>query len=367
MSKPYSQKEISFMRRAMALARKGLGQTSPNPMVGAVVVKAGRIVGEGYHRRAGGEHAEVVALKQAGKKARGAVLLVNLEPCSHYGRTAPCVEAIAAAGIKKVYAAVIDPNPQVNGKGVEFLRRRKIAVDTGLLADEARDLNEVHFKVMQKRLPFVTLKYAQSLDGRIATSTNDSRWISGEEARQFAHFLRATHDAVLVGRRTVEADDPQLTVRMLKGKNPLRLVLDTEGKLSSTAKLVTENADGKTVLLSGRPEPVNSELKNKVKIWPVELTSGRIDLRRALEKVLAEGVTSILVEGGSWVLTNFLRECLADKIYVAVAPLIIGSGISAIGDLGIEKLTRAVRFERARFEKLGEDMLFSGYPKCSPV
>lgn len=355
------------MRRALTLARKGLGQTSPNPMVGAVVVSAGRIVGDGYHRRAGEEHAEVVALKKAGKKARGAALFVNLEPCSHYGRTAPCVEAIAAAGIKKVYAAVIDPNPQVNGKGAEFLRRREIGVDVGLLASEAREMNEVHFKVIQKRLPFVTLKYAQSLDGRIATSTNDSRWISGEEARRFAHFLRATHDAVLVGRRTVEVDDPQLTVRMLKGENPLRLVLDTEGKLSSSVKLITENDDGKTVLLSSRLEPVNPELKNKVRIWPVELTSGRIDLRRALEKALTEGVTSILVEGGAGVLTSFLRERLADKVYVAAAPMIIGAGVSAIGDLRVEKLTQAVRFERACFEKLGEDMLFSGYPKCSPA
>ncbi len=352
------------MHRALALARKGLGQTSPNPMVGGVVVKGGRIVGEGYHRRAGEEHAAVAAIEDSGKKARGATLFANLEPCSHYGRTAPCVEAIAAAGIKKVYASVIDPNPQVNGKGVEFLRRRKIAVDIGLMDGEARELNEVHFKVMQERLPFVTLKYAQSLDGRIATSTNDSRWISGEQARKFAHFLRATHDAVLVGRRTVEADDPQLTVRMLKGKNPLRLVLDTEGKLSSSARLVAENSDGRTVLLSGRSEPVNSELKSKVKIWPVALKSERIDLRQALEKAMAEGVTSILVEGGAEVLTNFLKEKLADKVYFAIAPLIIGTGVSAIGDLEVEKLTQAIRFERARFEKLGDDLLFSGYPNC---
>jgi diaminohydroxyphosphoribosylaminopyrimidine deaminase/5-amino-6-(5-phosphoribosylamino)uracil reductase len=277
------------------------------------------------------------------------------------------VEAIAESGIKKVYASVIDPNPQVDGKGIDFLRRHKIAVEVGLLTHEARELNEVHFKVMQKKLPFVTLKYAQSLDGRIATSTNDSRWISGEEARRFAHFLRATHDAVLVGRRTVEADDPQLTVRMLKGKNPLRLVLDTEGKLSSSAKLVTENEDGKTVLLSGRAEPANSELQGKVKIWPVGLKSGKIDLRQALEKVLHEGVTSVLVEGGAGVLTNFLRERLADKVYVAVAPMVIGAGVSAVGDLGVERLAQAVRFERARFEKLGEGMLFSGYPTCSPA
>jgi len=364
MSKPYGQKEIAYMQRALALARKGLGQTSPNPMVGAVVVKAGQVVGEGYHRRAGEEHAEGIALRVAGKKARGAVLFVNLEPCSHYGRTAPCVEAIAAAGIKKVYASIIDPNPLVNGRGVEFLRRHKIAVEVGLLAEEARELNEVHFKVMQKRLPFVTLKFAQSLDGRIATSAYDSRWITGEPARKFAHLLRATHDAVLVGRKTVEADDPQLTVRMVKGRNPWRLVLDTEGKLSSSAKLVSENADGRTVLLSGRAEPFNSELRSKIKMWQVPVKSGRIDLKRALEKVLAEGVTSVLVEGGAGVLTNFLKERLADKIYVAIAPMIIGSGISAIGDLGVEKLTQAVRFERVRYQKLGEDMLFSGYPSC---
>ncbi len=364
MTGQYGQKEIAYMRRALALARKGLGQTSPNPMVGAVVVQTGRIVGEGYHRRAGEEHAEGIALREAGKKARGAVLFVNLEPCSHYGRTAPCVEAIAAAEIKKVCASIIDPNPQVNGRGFEFLRKHKISVDAGLLEKEARELNEVHFKVMQKRLPFVTLKFAQSLDGRIATSTYDSRWITGEPARKFAHFLRATHDAVLVGRKTVEADDPQLTVRMVKGKNPWRLILDTEGKLNSSARLVAENADGRTILLSAKAEPFNSELRSKIKIWPVALNAGRIDLRRALEKVLAEGITSVLVEGGAGVLTNFLKERLADKIYVATAPMIIGAGISAIGDLETEKLSQAIRFERVRYKKMGDDILFSGYPTC---
>ncbi len=355
------------MRRVMALARKGLGQTSPNPMVGAVVVKAGRIVGEGYHRRAGEEHAEVAALQEAGEKARGGALFVNLEPCSHYGRTAPCVEAIVSAGIKKVYASVVDPNPLVNGKGSNFLHRRKIEVQVGLLADEARELNEVHFKVMQKKLPFVTLKFAQSLDGRIATKNYDSRWISGEEARRFAHFLRATHDAVLVGRKTVEADDPQLTVRMVKGKNPWRLVLDTKGKLNSTARLVRENKDRRTVLLSGRPDSSNCELRGEVTVWPVGLKNGRIDLRAALEKALAQGVHSVLVEGGAGVLTNFLKEKLADKVYIVTAPMIIGEGISAIGELGVEKLSQAVRFDRGQYKKFGVDILFSGYPVCSPV
>ena len=353
------------MRRALTLARKGLGRSSPNPMVGAVIVKAGRIIGEGYHRRAGEEHAEVVALKDAGKKARGAFLFVNLEPCSHYGRTAPCVEAIASAGIRKVYASVIDPNPLVNGKGIEFLRRRKIEVDVGFLADEAKELNEVHFKVMQSKLPFVTLKFAQSIDGRIATKSYDSRWVTGEPARRFAHFLRATHDAVLVGRKTVEADDPQLTVRMVKGKNPLRLVLDTEGKLRASVRLVRENDDEKTVLLSGCSDSSNVELRGEVAIWPVDLKNGRIDLRSALGKVLAQGVTSVLVEGGAEVLTNFLKEKLADKVYVATAPMVIGDGISAIGDLGVEKLSQAVRFERVQYKTLGADMLFSGYPICS--
>ncbi|MGE5692759.1 MAG: bifunctional diaminohydroxyphosphoribosylaminopyrimidine deaminase/5-amino-6-(5-phosphoribosylamino)uracil reductase RibD [Candidatus Zixiibacteriota bacterium] len=367
MSKEYSEKETAFMRRALALARKGLGQTSPNPMVGAIVVKGGSVVGEGYHRRAGKEHAEVIALKEAGKKTRGGILFVNLEPCSHFGRTAPCVEAIASAGIRKVYTSVVDPNPLVNGKGLTFLRKRKIEVEVGLLADKARELNEVHFKVMQKKLPFVTLKFAQSLDGRIATKSHDSRWISGEEARRFAHFLRATHDAVLVGRKTVETDDPQLTVRMVKGKNPLRLVLDTEGKLSASSKLIQENEDGRTVLISGRRDPSNCGLRGEVTVWPVGLKNGRIDLRAALKKALAQGVTSVLVEGGAGVVTNFVKEKLADKMYIATAPLIIGEGISAIGDLGVEKLSQAVRFERVQYKKLGQDFLFSGYPVCSPA
>ena len=363
----YSQSELGFMRRALTLARKGRGQTSPNPMVGAVVVKAGRIVSEGYHRRAGEEHAEVVALKEAGEKARGAILFVNLEPCSHYGRTAPCVEAIASAGIRKVFASVIDPNPLVNSRGMKFLRKRNIEVGVGLLAEEAKELNEVHFKVMRKNLPFVTLKFAQSLDGRIATRSYDSRWVTGEPARRFAHFLRAVHDAVLVGRKTVEVDDPQLTVRLVKGENPLRLVLDTEGKLNPSARLIRENGDRKTVLVSGPSEPVQSELKEKVTIWRVALKSGRVDLRSALEKVLAQGVTSVLVEGGAGVLTNFLKEKLADKVYVATAPMIIGEGISAVNDLGVEKLSQAVRFERVQHKKLGVDILFSGYPVCSPA
>lgn len=355
------------MHRALVLARRGLGQTSPNPMVGAVVVKSGRIVGEGFHHRAGEEHAEVIAIKEAGKKARGALLFVNLEPCSHYGRTAPCVDAIFSAGVKKVYASVADPNPLVNGKGNGFLQRHKVKVEIGLLAEEARELNEVHFKVMQKKLPFVSLKFAQSLDGRIATKTYDSRWISSEPARRFAHFLRATHDAVLVGRRTVEADDPQLTVRMVKGRNPLRLVLDTEGKLNLSARLVRENNDGKTVLLSGKAEPANSGLKGKVGFRQVPLKDGRLDLRAALEGVLAGGVMSVLVEGGSEVLTGFLKERLADKLYIVSAPMLIGEGVSAIGDLGIEKLPQAMRFERVRYKRLGDDILFSGYPVCSPA
>lgn len=352
-----------FMRQTFALAQKGWGYTSPNPLVGAVVVKNGRIMGQGYHRKAGEAHAEVIALAAAGKKARGATLFVNLEPCCHYGRTAPCTEAILSAGVKKVVLSVIDPNPLVNGKGIRTLERHKVAVVTGVLEDAARQLNEVHFKFITTGLPFVIIKVAQSWDGRLATLTGDSQWISGEKARRFAHLLRSRVDAVLVGRDTVAADNPRLTVRLVKGNNPYRIVLDSVGRVLPQSRLVKENQDGKTIWTRAKNGQATIDAMKGVKIWELPAgENGWIDLPAFLRQAGREEITSLLVEGGSRVVTSFLRQQLADKIYFCFGPLILGEGKDTVGDLNVRRLSEGIRLREVGMRKLAQDILVWGYP-----
>src|SRR5574341_669077 len=240
--------DLKFMQRALNLAKKGLGNTSPNPMVGAVVVKNGKILGTGYHRKAGEEHAELIVLKEVREKAKSATLYVNLEPCSHFGQTPPCTEAIISSGIKRVICAMIDTNPKVNGKGIEMLQKNKIKVEVGLLEKEAKKLNEVYLKYITTGLPFVILKWASTLDGKIATMEGDSKWISNEESRRFAHKLRSQVDAVLVGVETVIKDYPELNTRLVKGKNPVKIILDTKGRIPEDSKLVSKAGSQRTIL-----------------------------------------------------------------------------------------------------------------------
>ncbi|HEY8459800.1 MAG TPA: bifunctional diaminohydroxyphosphoribosylaminopyrimidine deaminase/5-amino-6-(5-phosphoribosylamino)uracil reductase RibD, partial [Blastocatellia bacterium] len=327
---------VSHMRRAFALARRAEGRTSPNPMVGAVIVKDGRVIGEGYHRRAGEPHAEVEALRAAGDSARGATMYVTLEPCAHYGRTPPCVDAIIAAGVAEVHYAVGDPNPRVNGKAHAKLEAAGIVARRGLCEDEARELNQPFFKHVTTGRPLVTAKFAMSLDGKIATRAGDSRWISNEASRQRAHELRNVTDAVLIGVGTALADNPQLTTRLSplyarEGpadiRHPLRIIADSRRRLPLTARVFDPALPGKTVLATtAAPDAFCAELTARgVEIWTLpDDGNGRVSLPALLDEIGRRGMLTLLVEGGSELLGAFFAEKLVDRVWAFIAPLVIG-------------------------------------------
>ena len=359
--------EKDYMARALSLAAKARGQTSPNPMVGAVLVKNGKVLGEGYHRRAGTDHAEIVALKAAGRRARGATLFVTLEPCCHTGRTGPCTEALIAAGIKCVYFATVDPNPHVAGRGARRLRAAGIEVHSGMLRDECRSLNADYFTFHTTGRPFVTLKIAQTLDGRVATRSGHSQWITGSAARTEGHRLRAAADAVLTGGETVRLDNPALTVRHVKGDNPYRLVLSASLDLPSNCRLLKSNADQKTVLVStSRSIETFAKRKHRASLtyWSVKSAGRRkLDLNDVLVKAAGFGIQSILVEAGPTLATAFLKAGLVDQVVCMVAPTILGSGREAIGDLEARKITDALQLVQPTVMPLGNDVMISGYLK----
>lgn len=354
-----------YMQRALQLAAIGVGRTSPNPAVGAVLVKSGRVIGEGYHAGPGKNHAEIEAIKQAKGRAKGATLYVTLEPCCHQGRTAPCTEAIIAAGIKRVIAAVKDPNPIVNGRGVRTLRRKGVEVTLGLSGKEARALNEPYFFYHEKQRPLVIVKSAHSLDGRIATKTGDSKWITSKEARRYAHQLRAEVDAVIVGAETVRTDDPKLTVRHVKGKQPYRIVVTSSGKLPANCHLLQDNENKQTIVATTEQgiKRLNRVLKNSdTTVWLVKERRGRIDLNSLLQAAYRFGFQSLLVEGGAALATSFWKARLVDIYLSIMAPIVIGDGVDAIGDLGIKSVQEALRFKDTELNMLGDDLLFVGRP-----
>ena len=352
-----------FMREALRIAKNAQGRTSPNPLVGAVVVKNGKIIAEGWHRQAGTPHAEVHALNMAGSLAEGATLYVTLEPCSHYGRTPPCVNKIIEAGIKRVVAAMEDPNPKVAGRGFEMLKNAGIEVETGVLEAQARILNEVFLKFITKKLPFVTLKFASSLDGKIATSSGESQWISCLESRKFAHHLRDINDAVLVGIGTVLADNPSLTTRLVEGKNPVRVIVDSNARIPLNAKVLTDKS-ARTIVAttSNAPNEKISELKN-LGVEIIFAGKERVDLKILMEKLAEREITSVLVEGGGTIHFSMLKNGLVDKILAFIAPKIIGGAqtLTAVEGIGFEKLAEAVEIKDFTAEKIGEDFLLSGY------
>jgi len=351
-----------YMIAALELARKAAGKTSPNPMVGAVLVKNGRIIGRGYHKRAGTPHAEINALNEAGHKARGATLYVNLEPCCHHGRTKPCTDEIIRAGVAEVIFSMKDPNPLVGGKGAARLRKAGIKVKSGILRKEAESLNEIYLKNITTGLPFVILKTAQTLDGRIAASGGDSKWITGSKARRMGHQLRALCDAVVVGSGTARTDDPELTVRMVKGNNPYRIVMTGSNNLPGTLKLFKENDDARTILAVPEGDPSRIRAKNLI-IWAIKSKRNGLSLTDFLDKAGRFGITSILVEGGSKLATSFLKAGLVDKHYVFVAPKVIGSGIEAVGELGIKKIADGIEYKNLTVSyDLSPDILITGYP-----
>jgi len=360
---------MDYMAQALSLARLALGQVSPNPAVGAVIVKNGEIVGQGYTQPPGYDHAEIVALKQAGDKARGATLYISLEPCCHFGRTPPCSKSIIAAGIVEVHFAMIDPNPRVCGGGATELEEAGIKVMRGEHIDEAAEINEAFIKYITTGLPFVTVKVACSLDGRIATRTGDSKWITGEAARKQVHHLRYQSDAIMTGANTVIIDDPALTVRLCeKGgtthKQPLRVIVDGKGRTPPTAKVFSE--PGKTMVVLGSILDSGAKqalLKTGAEILELPSDSGLVDLRLLLQILGKREVTSVLVESGGILLGSLFDSGLVDKVIAFVAPVIIGgSGAKpAVAGEGVAKLSDCLRLEKVKVEKFGEDIMISGY------
>ncbi|MDH7576497.1 MAG: bifunctional diaminohydroxyphosphoribosylaminopyrimidine deaminase/5-amino-6-(5-phosphoribosylamino)uracil reductase RibD [Bacillota bacterium] len=364
------EKEALLMERALELAALARGKTSPNPLVGAVVVKDGVVVGEGYHRKAGTPHAEVLALQQAGEKARNATLYVSLEPCCHYGRTPPCTDVIIRSGIKQIYVATLDPNPLVAGKGIRTLQEAGIDVRVGLLEAEARRLNEAFFKYILSRQPFVTLKVAMSLDGKIATCTGDSQWITGEEARTCVHHLRAENDAIMVGIGTVLSDDPLLTVRLPgEDKKPLRVVVDSILRIPLKARLVLTAREVPTVIatVKGKGPPEKKELlaASGVEVWELPEQEGRINLSCLMDELGKREVLSVLLEGGSTLNASSLAASIIDKFIFFIAPKIIGGGSAPgpFGGSGFKTLKDAFRISEMRYTKVGEDLMITGYPE----
>lgn len=353
-----------FMKRAIALARRGTGRVSPNPLVGAVIVKDGRIVAEGYHHCCGGAHAEVDAIDRAKEPIRGATIYINLEPCCHQGRTPACVDAILRHRPARVVAGTLDPNPLVAGRGMEKLAREGIKTKVGVLERECQELNEVFFKWITTGLPFITLKYAQSMDGRIATEGGHSRWISSPESLKFAHRLRARHDAILVGSGTVLQDDPELTTRLVRGGSPLRIVADSRLSLPLTARVLQNQDRARTIIATtDRADRVKWQLLAQRGIEIIscgEGPGGTVALEDLLAILGKRNLTSLLVEGGAKLITSLLAARLADRLVVIQAPKIIGAGIEAVGALGVRVMAEAIRVDSILTRRVGDDIILDG-------
>lgn len=361
-------KHANFMRHAISLARRGVGKTSPNPAVGAVVVRDGTMVGEGWHRRAGTPHAEIHALRQAGGLARGSDLYVTLEPCSHFGRTPPCADAVIAAGVARVYVGMVDPNPLVSGQGIERLRRAGITVETGLMEQECRLLNGPFIKHVTTGRPLVVLKSAMTLDGKTATTCGDSRWVTGEPARRMVHRLRATMDGVMVGVGTLLADDPELTVRLVKGRTPLRIVVDSELRTPVTARILASGGGGGVLLATVSPDRARiAALTAAGAEVVVCVKSGdRVDLTDLLERLGARGIQSILLEGGETLAGEMLRQGLIDRFLFFVAPKLVGGeGKGIFAGSGAGLMQDAVPLRIDRVSRIGADILLEAYPEAA--
>jgi len=318
--------EKFFMREAIRLAKKGMGWTSPNPAVGAVIVKNGRIVGRGYHKRAGLPHAEVCAIEDAGKNAKGGLLFVTLEPCAHYGRTPPCTSAIISAGIKEVFIGHIDPNPLVNGKGIEVLKRNGIKVHVGILEEECKELNRGYIKFMKTGLPFVTLKLALTLNGKFYIPS--MRYISSETALKYVHRLRALNDAVLTGGGTIRIDNPRLSVRFVKGKEPVKVILTASLSISENSEVFKEKGEKILFIPEGLSNKKVIFEKMGVEVIEVEGTPAGLSLKEVLKKMGEKKIMSVLVEGGEKIAESFIKEKLVDRFIFILSPLVGGKGRS---------------------------------------
>ncbi|MDO8662033.1 MAG: bifunctional diaminohydroxyphosphoribosylaminopyrimidine deaminase/5-amino-6-(5-phosphoribosylamino)uracil reductase RibD [Candidatus Omnitrophota bacterium] len=356
-----------YMDLAMKLALKGKGLTSPNPLVGSVVVKNGNIIGRGFHAKAGLAHAEVIALDEAGDQAEGGTLYVTLEPCVHFGRTPPCVARIIKSGVKEVIIGMIDPNPLNNGKGSEILKQNKIKVQVGFLEDKLKMMNEAFIKYITKKIPFITVKVAESLDGRIATRTGDSKWITSDKSRGFAHRLRGDFDAIMVGVNTVLRDNPKLDAWFSK-KQPIKIVVDSQ---LSTPEKANIFSGAKPVIIATLASNLGQETENrqilasKAQILEIKEKAGQINLKDMLKKLAGMGIANILVEGGGMLIGSLFDEGLVDKIMFFISPKIIGGkdAISSVMGQGVSRVERALKLKDITLKRFGEDFLIEGYIK----
>lgn len=352
-----------FLQETLRLARKGEGWTNPNPMVGAVIVKDGKIIGKGYHHRSGLAHAEIEALKNAKTSVKGATMYVNLEPCCHFGKTPPCTDSIIKSGIKRAVFCMLDPHAKVAGKGASALRKAGIKISYGLLMAEARRLNEAFVTFHEKKRPFIVLRFAASLDGKIATRTGHSQWISNQESRTFERQLRGTYHAILVGAGTVLADNPNLGTRIPGKRDPLRIILDTTLKIPSASRVLRDN----NILV------VTTAAANQKKLETLEgkgvnvaaMPGKRISLRSLMQELYRREIISVLVEGGGQVLGSFVDEKLADKVYAVHAPILIGGekAVSAVRGIGAKTVHNAVHLKNVSYQKFGDNLATIGYVK----
>jgi len=357
-----------YMKVAIAQARKAVGKVSPNPMVGAVVVKKGEILGRGYHHQAGSPHAEINALRKAGKKTKNADLYVNLEPCCHYGRTPPCVNAIIDSGVKKVIIGIRDPNPLVSGKGISRLNAAGIITHVGVLEEECTALNEIYIKYIAKKIPFTILKIAATLDGRIATRSGDSRGITGQQSLRVVHALRSQSDAVMAGIGTVQADNPLLTTRLhgKRGKDPIRVIVDSSLKISPRAKVFNPHSQAGVIIATTKKasERTKKQLeKAGAKVLTIDSENGMVGLKKLMMALGKLEISSLLIEGGTRLATAALEDGIVDKIVFFYAPKILGGrlapGITA-GE-GVEYINRALKVSDLKVRRCGEDILVEGY------
>ncbi|MDO9566582.1 MAG: bifunctional diaminohydroxyphosphoribosylaminopyrimidine deaminase/5-amino-6-(5-phosphoribosylamino)uracil reductase RibD [Candidatus Desulfaltia sp.] len=357
-----------FMKMAIALAVKGRGFASPNPMVGAIIVKNGKVVGKGYHKAAGEAHAEINAINDAQALAVDATLYVTLEPCNHTGRTPPCTTKIVEAGIKRVVIAMNDPNPDVTGGGADYIKNHGISVTSGVCEDEAKRLNEAYIKYVTTKRPFVIIKCAATLDGRIATKTGDSKWVSGDESRIYVHRLRHGVDAIMVGINTVNQDDPSLTVRLkdMNGLDPARIILDTNLTIFEEAKVLRLNSNSDTIIITG--SSVSEDKKNAIealgaKVIQSPVKDGMIDLDQLMDRLGDLGITSLLIEGGGSVIASALKAGIVDKVIFFYAPKILGGddGMPICKGPGPALMDGCMPVKDIHVRRFGDDVMIEGY------
>ena len=360
-----SNTDIYFMSLALDLAEKGRGLVSPNPMVGAIVVRDGEIVGKGYHKKAGSDHAEIIALKHAADKSYGATLYVNIEPCCHFGKTPPCTDAIIKSGIIRVVSSMVDINPLVNGEGFKRLHQNNIEIVVGILDNRAKKLNESYIKFIQSKIPFLTLKLAITLDGKIAAPDGKSKWITGKKTRKRIHQLRSWSDAVLIGVNTVLADDPMLTIYDIKGSNPLRVIIDSRLRTPENAKVLSDK--NVVIATTNKADEKKRSLFSQrcIEVLKFDSKNGHVPLYEVLIKLGEKNITSLLCEGGSILASSLLKEKLIDKIIFTIAPKILGGGYDAVKGLDIKSLDEAIRLKDIEVETINDDVVITGYPEYS--